>query len=96
MNTYPLSVLSPKGEVFNGEVISLMLRGADGDLCVLSGHIPFITTVRPGKCVITLPSEEEVEGELTTGILNVSKDSVKLIIGNDDVFGKGTVKPEGK
>ena len=85
MNTYPLSVLSPKGEVFNGEVISLMLRGADGDLCVLSG-----------QCVITLPSEEEIEGELTTGILNVGKDSVKLIIGNDDVFGKGTVKPEDK
>ena len=87
MTTYQLSVLSPNGEIFNGEVISVLLRGAEGDLAVFSGHIPFITTVKPGKCVITLPSEEEVEGELTSGILDVGNEGVKLIIGNGDAFG---------
>lgn len=87
MTTYQLSVLSPDGEIYNGEVISVMLRGADGDLAVFSGHIPFITTVRPGKCVITLANEEEVEGELNSGILDVSETDVKLIIDDKNAFG---------
>lgn len=87
MTSYQLSVLSPDGEIFNGEVISLLLRGADGDMCVLAGHIPLITTVKPGKCVITLPDEEEITGDLKAGILDVGKDKVKLIVGNDDAFG---------
>ncbi len=87
MTTYQLSVLSPDGEIYNGEVISVMLRGADGDLAVFSGHIPFITTVRPGKCVITLANEEEVEGELNSGILDVSETDVKLIIDDKTAFG---------
>ena len=86
MTTYKLSVLSPDGEIFNGDVISLLLRGADGDICILAGHIPLITTVKPGRCVITLPDEEENEGELKAGILDVGKDNVKLIVGNDDAF----------
>ena len=86
MTTYKLSVLSPDGEIFNGDVISLLLRGADGDICILAGHIPLITTVKSGRCVITLPDEEEIEGELKTGILDVGKDNVKLIVGNDDAF----------
>ena len=87
MTTYQLTVLSPQGEVFSGDVISVMLRGAEGDLAVFAAHIPLITTVKPGKCVITLPDEEEVEGELVSGILDVGSDGVRLIIGNGDAFG---------
>lgn len=86
MTTFELTVLSPVGEVFKGDVISLMLRGAEGDLAVFAGHVPFVTTVKPGKCVITLPSEDEMEGELTTGILDVGKDGVKLLVGSSDAF----------
>lgn len=86
MTSYQLTVMSPDGEVFNNEVISVLLRGAEGDLCVLAGHIPFITTVRPGKCVITLPDEEEIEGELTSGILHVSQESVQLLVGEKIEF----------
>lgn len=87
MMTYKLSVLSPDGEIFNGDVLSLLLRGADGDICILAGHIPLITTVKPGRCVITLPSEQEIEGELASGILDVGKDEVKLLIGDKNAFG---------
>lgn len=87
MTGYKLKVLSPDGEIFDGEVISLLLRGADGDLAVFAGHIPFITTVKPGKCVITLPDEKEIEGELTSGILDVGADEVQLLIGDKKAFG---------
>lgn len=88
MKNYHLTVLSPDGESFNGEVLGLSLRGAEGDLAVFGGHIPFITTVKPGKCVIVLPDESELEAELITGILDVGKDDVKLLIGDKREFKK--------
>ena len=86
MTTYHLKVLSVSGELFAGEVISLSLRGAEGDLAVYAGHVPFITTVRPGKCVITLPDEREISSELSSGILEVAKDEVRLLVGQETVF----------
>ena len=86
MTTYHLTVLSPVGEVFSGEVISVLLRGAEGDLAVFAGHIPFVTTVKPGRCVITLADQSEAEGELTTGILEVTKEGVRLLVGQKDAF----------
>ena len=86
MTTYHLKVLSVSGELFVGEVISLSLRGAEGDLAVYAGHVPFITTVRPGKCVITLPDEREISSELSSGILEVAKDEVRLLVGQETVF----------
>lgn len=86
MRTYHLTILSPDGEIFSGQVISLILRGADGDLAVMSGHVPLITTVKPGKCVLTLPDESEKEGYLKSGILNVSKDGITLLVGQRDIW----------
>ena len=59
MNTYKLTVATPDGNRFEGEVIGLFLRGAEGDLAVLAGHLPFITSVTAGKCRIRLKGEEE-------------------------------------
>lgn len=88
MKNYHLTISSPDGEVFNDEVISLTLRGAEGDLAILSGHVPFVTTVRPGNVVVTLKDEEELEGYLESGVLNVNKDSVILLVGDKNLFKK--------
>lgn len=81
MTTYSLTVLTPDKQIFEGEVISVALRGHEGDLAVFAGHIPFVTTLQPCKCVVTLASEEEIEWDVTSGILDVTKDGVKLLIG---------------
>ncbi len=59
MNTFPLTVASPDGNLFHGEAVQLTLRGSEGDLAVLAGHIPFITAVKPGACRILLPDGTE-------------------------------------
>ena len=88
MKNYHLTISSPDGEVFNDEVICMTLRGAEGDLAVFSGHVPFVTTVRPGKVVVTLKNEEEKEGYLESGVLNVGKNSVILLVGDKKLFSK--------
>ena len=52
MKTFPLIISSPDGDLFRGEVEKLILRGTEGDLAVLAGHVPFVTAIRKGRCVV--------------------------------------------
>lgn len=79
MNTFRLTVSSPDGNLFDGEAGVISLRGADGDLAVMAGHVPFITSVQPGRCKITLPDESEKELTLDGGILTVAAGAVTLL-----------------
>ena len=47
MNTFQLNISSPDGKIFEGAVARITVRGAEGDLAVMAGHVPFITSVRP-------------------------------------------------
>lgn len=81
MKTYTLVISSPYGEIYRGDVIELFLRGGEGDLAVLAGHIPFVTTVKSGKCVITEADETEKCALTENGLLSVSEDAVTLLTG---------------
>ncbi len=84
MRTFPLIVSSPTGEVFRGDVVSISLRGIEGDLAILAGHTPFITAVKPCDCVLTLEDGTEKSGHTDGGILTVSQESTTLLSGTFD------------
>ncbi len=82
MNTYKLTIATPDGNQFQGEVYALFVRGAEGDLAVMAGHTPFITSVKPGACRLHLPDDEEKSATLDSGLLTVSPDAVTLLSGS--------------
>ena len=82
MNTYNLTIATPDGSKFQGEVIGLFVRGAEGDLAVLAKHTPFITAVQPGKCRVELPDGEEKSATLDGGLLTGSDKPVTLLSGS--------------
>ena len=82
MNTYKLTIATPDGNQFQGEVYALYLRGADGDLAVLAGHTPFITSVKAGACRVHLPDDEEKSATLDGGLLTVGSEAVTLLSGS--------------
>ena len=82
MKLFKLTISSPDGKIFDGEVESIMLRGAEGDLAVLAGHIPFITSVQPGKCTITLSDGSVKTGSTDGGILAVAQEKTTLFSGS--------------
>lgn len=81
MNTFELTASSPDGNAFKGTVVKLTLRGHDGDLAIMAGHIPFVTTVKP--CICRIETENGFEHLLRTdgGILTVSENKVTLLSG---------------
>ena len=81
MKTFPLIISSPEGDLFRGDAVNLSLRGVEGDLAILAGHIPFITSVAAGDCSIELPDGNVKKGRTEGGVLTVSKDAVTLLSG---------------
>ena len=82
MNTYKLTIATPDGNQFQEEVIGLFLRGAEGDLAVLAGHTPFITSVQAGQCRIHMPDDSEQSATVDGGLLTVSAGAVTLLSGS--------------
>jgi F-type H+-transporting ATPase subunit epsilon len=57
--TFPAEVLTPEGEVFNGEVEMLSTRTEVGEVGVLANHAPLLATLDPAELRLHL-SESEV------------------------------------
>jgi len=81
MKTFPLVVSSPDGDIFKGNVLSVSLRGSEGDLAIMANHIPFITAIQAGKIKIELEDEDK-NAETDGGILNVTENTVIIFSGS--------------
>ena len=82
MKTFPLIISSPSGELFRNQAVKISLRGVEGDLAVMAGHTPFITTVKPCDCTVFLEDGTTKIGNIENGILNVSREVVTLLSGS--------------
>ncbi len=79
MNTFPLIISSPDGDLFHGNVERLILRGTEGDLAVMAGHVPFVTAVKAGRCVVEDAEGKRKTGRLEEGLLTVGKEKTTLL-----------------
>jgi len=82
MKSYLLRISSPDGDVFCGNAVNLCVRGTEGELAVMAGHIPFVTHVKPCDCKIELEDGTERLAHLQSGVLTVGKDKVILLSGD--------------
>ena len=57
--------VSPESVVFSGDVDQVDLPGAEGDMGILAGHAPLVTTLRPG--IVTIVREGRREPVVVTG-----------------------------
>ena len=57
----------------------LILRGTEGDLAILAGHVPFVTAVVKGNCVVITDTDERKEGVIDEGLLTVDADRTTVL-----------------
>jgi len=79
MNTFKLTVASPDGNKFEGEIVKLDVRGVEGELAIMAGHIPFMTSLVSAPCVIWLEDGSKKEATATGGLLTVGSDNATLL-----------------
>ena len=78
MNTFFLRVATPDGNCFEGYAVMLTVRGIEGELAVMAGHVPFITSVKPCRIKIET-DDDEIFANIGGGILSVSKNETVLM-----------------
>ena len=79
MKTFPLIISSPDGDLYRGETERLILRGTEGDLAVMAGHVPFVTAVRKGRCVVEDAAGTRRTGLIEAGLLTVDPEKNTLL-----------------
>ena len=79
MKPFRLLISSPEGILFQNEIVKLDVRGAEGDLAVMAGHTPFITSLQ--NAPIILWNEDGTSKKATSdgGILTVGREKVILL-----------------
>ena len=81
MKTFKLIVSTPDGNVFDGEVLEISVRGSEGSLAVRAGHIPFICTTKEDKIRITNAEADDLFAQAGDGILTVTQEKITLLCG---------------
>lgn len=78
-----LEIITPDRLVYEGEILSVTLQTAVGEITVLPGHIPLISILAPGAV-----TARTVEGEkifaVSRGTVEVDGDSVRLLARSAD------------
>lgn len=82
MNTFRLTVASPDGNKFCGDAVKLDVRGSEGELAIMAGHIPFTTAVVKSSCAVWLDENTKKTATTDGGLLTVGADSVTLLSGS--------------
>lgn len=75
-----VKIVSPKGEVFSGDVLHITLPGVVGSFAVYPRHAPLISALENGdiKCAIT--DDEERKFHITSGFVEVKDDVVTVCV----------------
>jgi len=80
MKLFKLIVSTPNGNALEKEITMLSVRGTEGSLAVMAGHIPFITTTKAGEVKIKTEGDEEIY-EASSGMLTVTREATTLLCG---------------
>lgn len=80
MDKFKLEILTPNGEIFNDEVLSVVLPGEEGEFGVLAKHASLTTLLEAG--VVDIEKEDKsVESILINwGVVQVDEEKVIVLV----------------
>ncbi|PLY10280.1 MAG: ATP synthase F1 subunit epsilon [Arcobacter sp.] len=78
MDTLRLSIVTPNGSIFNGDVKTVTLPGKEGEFGVLPGHASLVSSLTVGVIIIEKENTTEAVA-INWGHVNVSETSVDVL-----------------
>jgi len=76
-----VKVLTPEGEVFNGEVHQLNTRTAVGEIGILADHVPVLARLRPAELRLHMPDGEVQRWAQAEGWLQLFANRATVLVG---------------
>lgn len=80
MDTIKLSIVTPNGEIFNGDVKSVTLPGKEGEFGVLPSHASLVSALTVGVIEIEKKDAVKEAVAINWGHVKVSEDSVDVLV----------------
>ncbi len=77
--TVNLDVVSAQESLFSGNIKSLQITGSEGELGILPGHAPLLTSLKPGMALITKKDGSEEVIYLSGGMLEVQPNHITVL-----------------
>jgi F-type H+-transporting ATPase subunit epsilon len=78
--TYDLSLVTPDGDVFEGEVEMVIVPGAAGEIGVLARHAPLIAMLKAGSTRVHVSEGEVREYATGPGFFKVEQDRAIALV----------------
>ena len=79
MATLHFDLVAPERVLYSGEVEAVMLPGTEGDMTVLPGHAPVLTTLKAGFVVVTNHRDEGSRVLVRGGFAEINQTSVTVL-----------------
>ncbi|GAX89611.1 F0F1 ATP synthase subunit epsilon [Effusibacillus lacus] len=79
MKTVPLEIVTPERIVFSDDVQMVIARGGAGDVGILPGHTPLVTTLKISAVRLKLKDGSEQHVAVTGGFLEVKPQKVTIL-----------------
>jgi F-type H+-transporting ATPase subunit epsilon len=92
-HTFDLSLVTPDGAAFEGEVEMLIVPGQDGEIGILARHAPLVATLKAGSTRVHLRRDDEIREFATgPGFFKVEQDRALALV--DDAVDARHIDPE--
>ena len=80
METFKLEILTPNGEIFNGEVASVVLPGEEGEFGVLAKHASLTTLLTTGVIDVEKTDKSVEAIVINWGVVQVDEEKVIILV----------------
>jgi len=77
--TIHVDIVSAEAEIFSGLAEMVFAPAVMGEVGVLPGHAPLVTTLKPGEVRVRLPGGEEQSFYVSSGMLEIQPHMVTVL-----------------
>lgn len=79
MSSAHLDIVSSESHIFSAKITMLVVSGIMGELGILPGHTPLLTSIKPGNIKIIKEDGKEEWYYISGGILEVQPDNITIL-----------------
>ena len=80
MDKFKLEILTPNGEIFNDEAVSVVLPGKEGEFGVLADHASLTTLLEAGVVDVEKEDKSVESIVIDWGVAQVSEEKVVILV----------------
>ena len=80
MKTFHLIITSVSGAKFDGAAVSATVPGAAGEMTLLPGHEPLMTTLKAGTITARIEGGEAQTFAIEDGVLECTGDTITILL----------------